>query len=141
MVAVSVDGPVGEHHIGLLALDHGLHLRIACAVHLGIAVNLPHKNMPYAHHAAGVLALLAAYGGRLVVAFAGNAGLAASEIHAHHLAALALKHQHGAAGNGFGVVGVCAHHERLLVVCLRNALCAGGQCAHGNHDRKRNGNE
>ena len=113
VVAVAVKGPVGHHDVGVLAVDEFAHLLVALQVDLGVAVDLAHEDVACAGHLAGILALDHADGGSLVVAHAGNAGLAAGEVDAHHLVARLGEQAHRAAAAGLGVIGVGTDGQHL----------------------------
>ena len=121
VVAVPVKRPMGQHYVRILAVDELSHLLVAIQVHLGVAVHLAHEDVARTGHLAGVLALHHADGGGFAVAHAGNAGLAAREIDAHHLVARLGQQAHGAAAACLGIVGMCPDGQHLQAL-------AGGIC-------------
>ena len=128
MVAVGVDGPVGEHHVGVLAVDEFAHLLISLQVHLRVAVNLAHENVPCASDAAGVLALHHTNGSCLVVALASNSCLAAGEVDTHHLMAGIGEQTHRATAARLRVIGVRPNHQDLAPSCVHNLAIVTRHC-------------
>lgn len=114
VVAVAVNGPVGNHHVRFFLLQQFPHLAVAFAVQLRIAIHLVHEQEPGTGDGAGSLHFLYADGGRFVVRFACDAGLAPGQVNAYHLVARRGKQAHGAAGAGFRVVRMSPDNQDFL---------------------------
>ncbi len=114
VVAVAVNGPVGNHHVRFFLLQQFPHLAVALAVQFRIAIHLVHEQEPGTGDGAGSLHFLYADGGRFVVRFAGDAGFAPGQVDAYHFVARRGKQAHGAAGAGFRVVRMSPDNQDFL---------------------------
>ena len=123
MVAVRVDGPVSNHHVGLLGFNQGFHLCVACLIDFGIAVNLCHEYGTYTHHLAGFCSFCGANGTRLLVRLTRDSCFASCEIHRYNLYAHLAQFDHRAAAHRFGVIGMSAYDKNFLVTCVPFIAC------------------
>ena len=115
MVAVGVDGPMGDYHIGFFGFDEGKHFGITLFVDLGIAVDLGHKHRADTHHFACSARFGLTDSARLFVAFATDACLARGEIYRYYLYAHSFEFEDSATAHSFGVVGVSTDDEDFFV--------------------------
>lgn len=106
MVAMGIDGPVGDDHIGVLAVDEVAHLLVAGQRNLGTAVDLVHEEVSGTSDAAGILTLDNTDGCRLVMALARNTRFATREVDTHHVVPGIGQQANRAATTGLGIVGM-----------------------------------
>ena len=136
VVAMRIDGPMCEHHIRLFTLNHRLHFGVALLGDFARAIHLRELHMAHTHNGARIADFLLADSLRLIAALAWNASLTASEIHIHHLAARALKHQRRATAAILRVVGVRPDNQRLLILSQNRTTILSRQRQHRHHQRK-----
>ena len=136
VVAMRIDGPMCEHHIRLFTLNHRLHFGVALLGDFARAIHLRELHMAHTHNGARIADFLLADSLRLIATLAWNACLAASEIHIHHLAARALKHQRRATAAILRVVGVRPDNQRLLILSQNRTTILSRQRQHRHHQRK-----
>ena len=80
MIAVRVNGPMGEYDIGVFSLEDLSEIRISRRIQLCIAINLPGKYGSSLQYGAGLFTLRRSYCSSLLRRFAWDASFPARQI-------------------------------------------------------------